>query len=308
VLTRQEKEKLVIDLYNQGMSIREISKQARMSFRDIGFILKKASREEEEGQDKKRLSPSTQAYSLFSKSKTPLQVAIELDLTESETAEFYQEYLNLKQMNDLRMVYEEIGDDIAYFLKLYRLSKEANMNSEHVVKLLQIANEYLPVLELKYKKLKKEIDYLEFEKQKSRELGNQLRVLADVSEKYGKEIQTLRKEKTGLETLVRKFENSNEYKKIRQATEEEVTKALSNRKDLLKLAVSCVTEAMIRNPEKYDFFVKNSQYYRGPYATSQPNFTDVYRALILGDAEKLFEVVARNLTNRIIDDVSSGIT
>ena len=43
MLTRQEKEKLVIDLYNQGKTIREISKEARMSFRDIGAILKKAS-------------------------------------------------------------------------------------------------------------------------------------------------------------------------------------------------------------------------------------------------------------------------
>jgi hypothetical protein len=148
---------------------------------------------------------------------------------------------------------------------------------------------------------------LEFEKQKSRELGNQVRVLANVSEKYGKEIETLRKEKIGLETLVKKFENSNEYKKIRQATEEEVTKALSNRKDLLKLAVSCVTEAMIRNPEKFDFLVKNSRYYGGHYDTSQPNFTDVYRALLLDDAQRLFEMMTRGLTNKIINDAVSQI-
>jgi hypothetical protein len=274
MLTRQEKERMVIDQYNQGKTIRDIAKDLRMSFRDIGAILKKASGEEEEEKDKEQLSPSTQAYSLFSKSKTPLQVAIELDLTESETAKFYREFLNLKQMNDLRMIYEELGDDILHFLKLYRLSKDAHMNPEHVVTLLQIANEYLPVLEMKHNKLKKEICSLEFEKQKSRELGNQVRVLANVSEKYGKEIETLRKEKIGLETLVKKFENSNEYKKIRQATEEEVTKALSNRKDLLKLAVSCVTEAMIRNPGKYDFLVKCSHYQSGQPA-SQLNFTNV---------------------------------
>jgi DNA repair ATPase RecN len=300
MLTRQEKERLVIDLYNQGKTIRDIAKDLRMSFRDIGAILK-ASREKEGEQDQKiSSSPSARAYYLFSKSMTPLQVAIELDLAESETAKFYQEYLNLKQMDELRMVYEELGDDIMHFLKLYKLSKDAHMKPEHVVRLLQIANEYLPVLELKYKKLKKDIDSLEFEKQKLRGLGNHVGVLADVSEKYGKEIETLRKERTGLETLVKKFENSNEYKKIRQATEEEVTKALSNQKGLLRLAVSCVTEAMIRNPEKYDFFVKNGQYCSGHYAASQPNFTDVYRALILEDAEKLLEVMVNNLTSRII--------
>jgi Mor family transcriptional regulator len=41
MLTRQEKEKLIIDLYNQGKTIRDIVKELRMSFRDIGTILKK---------------------------------------------------------------------------------------------------------------------------------------------------------------------------------------------------------------------------------------------------------------------------
>ena len=42
IMTRQERERLVLDLYNQGKTIREIAKQARLSFRDIGVILNKA--------------------------------------------------------------------------------------------------------------------------------------------------------------------------------------------------------------------------------------------------------------------------
>jgi transposase len=121
VLTRQEKERLVTDLYNQGKTIRDIAKELRMSFRDIGSILKKSGEKEEEEKEEKQpslLSPSTQAYHLFSKSKTPLQVAIALDLSEYETTKFYQEYWNLKQMHELRMVYEEIGADIVHFLKV----------------------------------------------------------------------------------------------------------------------------------------------------------------------------------------------
>lgn len=44
VLTRQEKESLVIDLYNQGKNTREIAQQVGMSFRDIGAILQKEPR------------------------------------------------------------------------------------------------------------------------------------------------------------------------------------------------------------------------------------------------------------------------
>jgi Mor family transcriptional regulator len=44
VLTRQEREQNVLDLYNQGKTIREIAKEIRMSFRDIGAVLKKRRR------------------------------------------------------------------------------------------------------------------------------------------------------------------------------------------------------------------------------------------------------------------------
>ena len=42
VLTREEKRRLVLDLYNQGRTYREIAKEARISPRDIGIILRKA--------------------------------------------------------------------------------------------------------------------------------------------------------------------------------------------------------------------------------------------------------------------------
>src|SRR5215204_1062831 len=247
MLTRQEKERLVINLYNQNKTYREIAKEVRICPRDIGAILKKASGEREEKQDiKESLSPSTQAYHLFSKGKTPIEVAIALDLSESETTKYYEEYLDLKQMHDLRMVYEEIGGDIAHFLKLYKLSKDAHMNPEHVVNLLQMSNEYLPLLEQKYKRLTKEIDFLESEKQKSEQIGSQVRILARTLEDYNQQIKELHRKKIRLEGLVEEFENNKIYKKIRQTTEEEVNNTLSKRKDLLQLAVSSVIESIRR--------------------------------------------------------------
>ena len=47
MLTRQEREQTVLDLYNQGKTIREIAKEIRMSFRDIGAVLKKEEKEKE---------------------------------------------------------------------------------------------------------------------------------------------------------------------------------------------------------------------------------------------------------------------
>ena len=41
ILTRQERERLVIELYNQGKTYRKISKEARVSPLDIEVILNK---------------------------------------------------------------------------------------------------------------------------------------------------------------------------------------------------------------------------------------------------------------------------
>jgi hypothetical protein len=283
------------------MTIREISKRARMSFRDIGAVLKKSSGEIEEKQEKEKssLSPSSKAYQLFLEGKTLLEVAISLNLDESEASKYYEEYLNLKQMDDLQMIYDEIGVDIIHFLKLYKLSKDAHMGPEHVVNLLQISNDYLPLIELKRKKLTKEIALLKAEKQKSRDLGNQVGVLTKVLEKYKEEIKNLQKEKKRLEIL-----NSGRYEKVKQIVEKEVSDSLPKERDILKVAVGSLLESISQDPAKFNFLVNSSQY--GKYGVSHP-YIDAYRNLILDEAQKLFELMARNLTSRIINETAFTI-
>ena len=104
IMTRQERERLVLELYNQGKTIREIAKDVRMSFRDIGVILNNAVEKKSEGskeqqhdaeenhekEEEQHLSLVAQAYKLFSDRKTPLEVAIALNLRESEATKFYR--------------------------------------------------------------------------------------------------------------------------------------------------------------------------------------------------------------------------
>jgi hypothetical protein len=52
VLTRQEKEKLILDLYNQGKTYKQIAETARVTPRDIKPVLENAEKErEKEGFD-----------------------------------------------------------------------------------------------------------------------------------------------------------------------------------------------------------------------------------------------------------------
>jgi hypothetical protein len=304
MLTRQEKERKVIDLYNnQNKTYREIAKEVRICPRDIGIILKKASGEMEEKQEKEKLSlsPSAHAYRLYSEGMTLLEVAIALDLNESEATKYYEEYLDLKQMYELRTIYEEIGGDILQFLKLFRLSKKERINPQHIVSLLRIAKNDLPELERRYHRLKRDIVLLELEKQKLEQMGGQVRILAKMSEDYKQQIEELRRKKMALESLIKKFENNKVNMKIRRIAEEEVNNTLSKSKNLLTLAVSSVIESIMNDHTGYNFLINSNQYKDDKWSASHPIFIDKYRSLILDNSQALFEFMEKELTDNIIE-------
>src|ERR671927_461693 len=100
VLTRKEKEELVLDLYfNQNKTYSEIAKVAKISPRDIKPIVDKAIDEKERMQHK---STAVQAYELFSKGKTLLQVTIDLNLGQNQATEYYGEYLKLVGLDNIK--------------------------------------------------------------------------------------------------------------------------------------------------------------------------------------------------------------
>ena len=337
ILTRQERERLVLDLYNQGKTYREISKEARISPRDIGLILNKVIEEKIEGNEEQdntdseknqnreqqpHLSLSAQAYKLFSDRKTPLEVAIALNLGESEATKFYKEYWKLNQLHNLSMVYEEVKGDITPFLKLYRLSKSKGMSVKQVVDALAIANNDLPDIQCRYERLKREVSTLEFNKQQSHialtyfnnKIETQRKALTSYRISYIRErrvIENLCNEKVRLEALVTGFKNSNEeYLKIKQAAYEEVKSVLTDSKLLLKFATLSVIESLRSNPELYNFVMyDHSNNTTIPYRPNYPSlvseqhqqsFNDSYTALILEVAEKLYNKLTTELTNRVI--------
>ena len=181
-LTRQEKEKLVLDLYyNQNKSYHQIAKEARICPRDIKAILEKTVKAMEL---KDSMSVSSQAYKLFSERRTLAQVAIALNLREPEVTKFYMEYCKLTQLDSLCRIYDKIKDDIHHFVNLYILSKVARMNTQEVVKLLTIANNDLPSVEYRCEKLKREEASLQAGNQNSARILEELSHLISNSQQY----------------------------------------------------------------------------------------------------------------------------
>ena len=148
VLTRKEKEELVLDLYsNQNKTYHEIAKIARISPRDIKPIIDKAYQEKERTEHK---SLAVQAYELFSKGKTPLEVCIILNIGQAQATHYYWEYLKLSGLDDITKIYLEFKGDISYFVNLCKVAKSANIGVPQVIKLLNIAKNDLPEAEHRY--------------------------------------------------------------------------------------------------------------------------------------------------------------
>ena len=94
--------------------------RTRISLRDIKPIRDKAINERERTEHK---STAALAYELFYKGKTPLEVAIILNLGESQVIAYYWQYLKLVQLDDITRIYQELGSGLWDFLKP---CKEAN--------------------------------------------------------------------------------------------------------------------------------------------------------------------------------------
>jgi hypothetical protein len=301
-----------------------------MSFRDIGFIVDRAEREKEAKEGQARHSfLSSQAYRLFSEGRTPVEVAIELNIREPDVTQYYKEYWKLKNLDNLYRIYREIGNDIWYFVELFRLAKIAGMRVKQVIKVLTIANNYLPWVEDRHNCLTGEVDLLEAEKKSSARIiqgyNTQITALGKTFDRYcftcqeeEDKLSDLRQRRNKLEAFVRHFENNNpEYIKISNAIEEKAGAKFSNLKDILRMAVLSVTESIRNNPDKYSALIRskipstldcnNYQYptYYGLHMCRQPQeklSKEEYADMLVEEADKLYYKLVKELVGQTIND------
>jgi regulator of replication initiation timing len=268
MLSNAEREKLVLDLYNQGKNLRQIAKEARMSFRDITTILQKAAANVESENGKKLQQQSaassngkhkaTRAYKLFAEGKTPIKVAIELGLDRRETIRLYRDVWKLKRLYTLNSVYEQIGDELKPFLKLYKIVKDQGMlgNLEAVVNILKGAAYDIPVLHKQLELVSNEVATSQYEKQK---LSNRIVDLKKLEQSHSEACSRLQQDmeyyinqKEHLIAFVEGFKRSNKkYGKVRAIAEEHINSFLTDRKALVSAAVLAVIEALRMHPNKH---------------------------------------------------------
>jgi hypothetical protein len=146
VLTRSEKEELVIQLYEEGKTIREIAKEVRMSFGPIGKIIRKVTGDSSKDNNNEHTkSRETEALKLFQEGKAPVEVATILDISSDETENLYLGYLRLKNLHDFVLIYKELKYRLPSFIKLYRMLRIAGIREEDTVDLIKDTKQ-IPIL------------------------------------------------------------------------------------------------------------------------------------------------------------------
>jgi hypothetical protein len=189
-----------------------------------------------------------------------------------------------------------------------------------------MTNEDFPALEKRFKRLRNDINILQFQKRidgrNLYQLNNQIASTTKLLTSYRissirerREIENLCNEKAKLEAIVMGFKSNNEeyLDKIKYAAYEEVKSVLTDNKLLLKVAILSIIESLRMNPELFNFVIyynsnNNTAISYGPNYPSlmlsgrrqqQQSFNDSYTALILEEAEKLHNKLTIELANSV---------
>jgi hypothetical protein len=271
----EEEKRRIIDLhFNQGKTIREVSRIMGKSSHDITPITKEhriqlaqnyAMANGEQSDilqcEQDRVIPNVKAYRLFDEGKNPLEVADELNLPGPQVQQFYIEYLNMRRMDKLVAIYQEIQDSMGYFLKLFRLGKEKGITPEQAIGLIQVSDS---IHKLQEKKLHLQSEVLDISRRKSvgqEELKNLHNETSNTKEKLElvkktfnvkyEELKEACSQAQKLQNYVEQFRNGQDYQELESIVRSEVGKTLLDNKKLLQNALFSVLLALRNDPERY---------------------------------------------------------
>ena len=146
-MDKKQKEALVIAMLEKGESYRDIAQRAKVSPNTIKMLANRAGLDE-------TTSISSRAFELYVQQKTPVEVAIALNLEAEKAINYYHQYFMLLGITEFTKAYLQVKDNPWPFVNLVKLTQNSRMRDGEVVELLKIANGYLPRVRLEYDRLK----------------------------------------------------------------------------------------------------------------------------------------------------------
>jgi DNA-binding CsgD family transcriptional regulator len=315
----KDRKKRVIDLYfNQHKTYAEIAEIEKISPRDIHAIIKE---EQARRQKYKQQEISAQAYKLFSEGKTPVEVAVILNLPASKVSKLYIEYWKLRGLDKLYTIYKETNGKIWIVLKLYKeLIKKRRMSIDQVANAVDTDINRLPHMESLYEQVKDQVDKMQRTIQR---LANDIRALerkisildkivfSSEQERKRKEqqVQELTAKKDRLEKLITNVLHGEGYSKLNQLLKENVKAVLSEKRVLISISFAAVIQTLKADPQMIKLIQNITGANDGEqHKDNHINITQYFESnkdRILNLGEKTYENVVEELTNNTISCVAA---
>jgi DNA-binding Lrp family transcriptional regulator len=135
ILNRLQKDQRIIELYEQGYPVAEICSLVGASATTVTDRINRYK----ESKEPRIESVMARAFSLYNEGKSPLEVAISLELSADDAEKFYKDYLRLKGLGDLFDLYSRVGYILNDFLDFYWKCKFRNIEPQQVAEAMAVS-------------------------------------------------------------------------------------------------------------------------------------------------------------------------
>jgi hypothetical protein len=248
LLNKHQKKALVIELYEQGKTRRQIAEVVHMSFKDIANIINEHTGEDKQN-NKSEKSKDSRAFELFLQGKQSVEVAIELDMPADKVEELHVQYWRLSNLDNLEIMYYETKYSLPMLLQLHNILKDKRITKDKdICELIELANHGLPDIRNRFEELLNQVAALENEKATLNteilELRNSIYTNNEIIRKKNLQLRTLDRKRRVLEVMLQNAYKEANYHKIIEI----VDQRLNDKRPLLVAALIAALSTLRANP------------------------------------------------------------
>lgn len=322
MLTRAEKEKRVIELYSQNATYRAIAKEVHVSPGHIFSIIKRHTGELELKPMPEKIEPQSQpkqrqeqtidskVFKLFEEGKTPIQVAIDLNLPSIEVTKLQREYWKLKGLQVLEDIYEDIKNEVFQFHKVYKLIKDEGHTP---IQLIEVANSLddLPLLRSEHQLLEQDNQNLRNEKEQlngsimaAKENLSAINIDSDVKLK---ELEQLKHHRLQVQKTLVNLNTCPGYLRLIGTAEATTANILKQNPAIIEAALRAVFQALKQEPrnELQTLIYGSLRYpmYEPTNGHKPQNYLQMRQAALFKAAEEMYEDLLAKCVNTTVSSV-----
>jgi arsenate reductase-like glutaredoxin family protein len=248
LLNKHQKKALVVDLYKQGKTRRQIAEVVHMGFKDIADIINEYTGEDKQI-NKLEKSKDARAFELFLQGKQSVEVAIELDMPADRVEELHVQYWRLSKLDNLEIMYHEAEYSLSLLLRLHNILRDKRITKDKdICDLIELTSDGLPSLRNRHEELLGQLTVLENEKSL---LGSEILGLRssintnnEIIRKQNVRLHTLDRKRRVLEVMLQNASKESKYHKVMEI----VDQRLEDKRSMLVAALVAILQTLKANP------------------------------------------------------------